>query len=76
MPDLSLSLVGLAQGIPFFDLGGDLLRSKSLDRNSYDSGDWFNQVDFTASGNNFGVGLPPAWDNQSRWGIMGPLLAN
>ncbi len=74
--NMGLSLVGLAQGIPFFDLGGDLLRSKSLDRNSYDSGDWFNRVDFTASSNNFAVGLPPAWDNQSRWGIMGPLLAN
>ncbi|MBA3470812.1 MAG: DUF3372 domain-containing protein [Herpetosiphonaceae bacterium] len=74
--NMGLSLVGLAQGIPFFDLGGDLLRSKSLDRNSYDSGDWFNRVDFTGSSNNFAVGLPPAWDNQSRWGIMGPLLAN
>lgn len=74
--NLGLSLVGLSQGIPFFHLGSDLLRSKSLDHNSYDSGDWFNRVDFTYSKSNFGVGLPPAWNNQSRWDIMSPLLKN
>lgn len=74
--NMGISLTGLAQGIPFFDLGVDMLRSKSLDRNSYDSGDWFNRVDFTYTDNNFGSGLPPAWDNSSRWGIMQPLLAN
>ena len=30
--------------------GTDMLRSKSLDRNSYDSGDWFNYLDFTHDG--------------------------
>ena len=74
--NLGLSLVGLSQGIPFFQMGSDMLRSKSLDHNSYDSGDWFNRIDFTYSGNNFGVGLPPAWSNQERWGIMSPLLKN
>ncbi len=74
--NMGLSLVGLSQGVPFFQLGGDMLRSKSLDRNSYDSGDWFNRVDFTYQTNNFGVGLPPAWDNRARWGIMAPLLTN
>lgn len=74
--NLGVSLVGLSQGIPFFQMGVDMLRSKSLDRNSYDSGDWFNRVDFTYNSNNFGVGLPPAWDNHSRWPIMAPLLAN
>lgn len=74
--NMGVSITGLAQGIPFFDLGLDMLRSKSLDRNSYDSGDWFNRVDFTYSDNNFGSGLPPAWDNSTRWGIMQPLLAN
>lgn len=75
--NLGLSLVGLSQGIPFFQLGSDLLRSKSLDHNSYDSGDWFNRIDFTYSKNNFGVGLPPAWSsNQERWGIMSPMLRN
>jgi pullulanase/glycogen debranching enzyme len=74
--NMGASLVGLAQGIPFFQMGQDILRSKSLDRNSYDSGDWFNKVDWSYGNNNFGVGLPPAWDNQSRWGVMGPLLQN
>ena len=34
---------GAGQGPPFWHAGNDLLRSKSLDRNSYDSGDWFNR---------------------------------
>ena len=52
------------------------MRSKSLDRNSYNSGDWFNRLDFTYQSNNWGVGLPPAGDNQANWPIMKPLLAN
>ena len=74
--NMGISIIGLSQGIPFFHMGSDMLRSKSLDRNSYDSGDWFNRIDFTYNSNNFGVGLPPAWDNQSRWQIMEELLAN
>jgi pullulanase/glycogen debranching enzyme len=76
MQNLGISLVGLGQGIPFFHAGVELLRSKSLDRNSYNSGDWFNKLDFTRQSNNWGVGLPPAPDNQGNWPIMGPLLAN
>ncbi len=74
--NVAQSIIALSQGVPFFQMGTDLLRSKSLDRNSYDSGDWFNRVYWDKSHNNFGVGLPPAWDNESRWGIMSPLLAN
>jgi pullulanase/glycogen debranching enzyme len=44
--------------VPFFHAGDDLLRSKSLDGNSYNSGDWFNRVDWTYQSNNWGVGLP------------------
>jgi pullulanase/glycogen debranching enzyme len=73
---VALSTVAFAQGIPFFHAGGELLRSKSLDRNSYNSGDWFNRLDFTYQTNNFGVGLPPASDNQGNWPLMQPLLAN
>ncbi|HRQ66820.1 MAG TPA: DUF3372 domain-containing protein, partial [Xanthomonadaceae bacterium] len=50
--------------------------SKSLDRNSYDSGDWFNRIDWTLQDNYFGTGLPPAWDNAPNWPWMRPLLAN
>lgn len=76
MSILASSLVMFGQGIPFFHAGDDLLRSKSLDRNSYDSGDWFNRLDFTYESNNFGVGLPPAGDNSARWHFEAPLLAN
>jgi pullulanase-type alpha-1,6-glucosidase len=76
MQNLGVSLVGLGQGVPFFHAGVELLRSKSLDRNSYDSGDWFNKLDFTYETNNWGVGLPPEADNGPHWPIMGPLLAN
>jgi pullulanase-type alpha-1,6-glucosidase len=76
MQDLGMSLVTLGQGIPFVHAGIDMLRSKSLDRNSYNSGDWFNRLDFTYSSDNWGVGLPPARDNQANWPVMGPLLAD
>jgi pullulanase-type alpha-1,6-glucosidase len=74
--NLGMSIVGLSQGVPFFHAGMDMLRSKSLDRNSYDSGDWFNKLDFTYQDNNWGVGLPPAQDNQENWPLMSPLLAD
>lgn len=76
MHNLGISLIALGQGIPFFHAGDEILRSKSLDRNSYNSGDWFNKLDFTYSSNNWGVGLPPARDNQGNWPIMQPLLAD
>jgi pullulanase-type alpha-1,6-glucosidase len=76
MQNLGMSIVGFGQGIPFYHAGVELLRSKSLDRNSYNSGDWFNKLDFTYQTNNWGVGLPPARDNQANWPIMRPLLAD
>ncbi len=76
MQNLGIDLVALAQGIPFFHAGEELLRSKSLDHNSYNSSDWFNKLDFTYASNNFGVGLPPKQDNGDRWPIIKPLLAD
>src|SRR5690606_10996101 len=76
MHNLGLSIVALAQGVPFFHAGDEILRSKSMDRNSYNSGDWFNALDWTYQSNNWGHGLPPAGDNRDRWDIMQPLLAN
>ncbi len=75
MQNLALSIVAMSQGIPFIHAGSDILRSKSFDRDSYDSGDWFNRIDFTLESNNFGIGLPPADKNQAHWEIMRPLLA-
>ena len=76
MQIVGLSTVVLGQGVPFFHAGVELLRSKSLDRNSYNSGDWFNKLDFTMQTNNFGVGLPPDGSNQGDWDIMRPFLAD
>lgn len=74
MQNLGNALVMFSQGIPFFQAGDDMLRSKSLDRNSYNSGDWFNRLDFSYQSNNWGVGLPPSADNQSMWPVMATLL--
>ena len=73
---LAISLIALAQGIPFFQAGDDLLRSKDMDNNSYNSGDWFNAIDFTFQADGWGTGLPKASENQSNWGFMQPFLAN
>jgi pullulanase len=74
---LGVGIVLLSQGVPFFHAGDDLLRSKSLDANSYNGGDWFNRIDFTFQSDNWGVGLPPAWDgNQGNWPVFRPFLAN
>ena len=55
---LGASTVAFAQGIAYYHAGVDTLRSKSLDRNSYNSGDWFNRIDWSYSDNYFGTGLP------------------
>ena len=67
MQMLGISLTALAQGVPFFHAGMELLRSKSMDRNSYDSGDWFNRLDYTYTSNTWGVGLPPERENRAHW---------
>ncbi|WP_327152897.1 alpha-1,6-glucosidase domain-containing protein [Nostocoides australiense] len=76
MNTLSLATTALAQTPSFWHAGADLLRSKSLDRNSYDSGDWFNRLDWTGADNGFGHGLPLEGDNGAKWPYMKPLLAN
>ena len=71
---LGSALVAFSQGVAYFHAGQDILRSKSLDGNSYDSGDWFNQLDWTYQTNHFGTGLPPAQDNGHLWPLMRELL--
>jgi pullulanase-type alpha-1,6-glucosidase len=68
--NIGIGIPLMSQGIPFLQAGGDFLRSKSMDRNSFDSGDWFNYVDFTFQTNNWNVGLPLAQDNEGRWEEM------
>ncbi|GAA3136998.1 hypothetical protein GCM10010466_29760 [Planomonospora alba] len=77
MQSLSLATGVLAQGTAFVHAGSERLRSKSLDRNSYDSGDWFNRLLWDcAQGNGFGAGLPPKADNSDKWPYARPLLAD
>ncbi|MGC4821277.1 pullulanase-type alpha-1,6-glucosidase [Micromonospora sp. DT63] len=77
MQVLALSTVALGQGTGFVTAGSERLRSKSLDRNSFNSGDWFNQIRWGCErGNGFGAGLPPAQDNEDKWPYAKPLLAD
>ncbi|MFI6510390.1 alpha-1,6-glucosidase domain-containing protein [Streptosporangium sp. NPDC050855] len=74
---LALATTALPQGPGLVQAGSDLLRSKSLDDNSYDSGDWFNAVHWDcADGNGFGRGLPLAESNRDTWPLARPLLAD
>ncbi|KNC82351.1 hypothetical protein SARC_05365 [Sphaeroforma arctica JP610] len=71
---LAVDIPLMCQGVPFLHAGCEMLRSKSLERDSYNSGDWFNRLYFDHSHNNFGIGLPvePGGDES----IMVPLLQN
>ncbi|MCC2618108.1 pullulanase-type alpha-1,6-glucosidase [Aestuariibacter halophilus] len=71
---LSLAYPMYAQGIPFFHMGSELLRSKSFLRDSFDYGDWFNRVDFSMTHNNYHVGLPPADQDSRNWPLIQRLL--
>ncbi len=73
---LGMSLLTLAEGVPFFHAADDLLRSKDMDNGSYNSGDWFNKIDWSGQGNNWGIGLPLSNVNAAEWPVMQPLLAN
>ncbi|MEM6453664.1 MAG: pullulanase-type alpha-1,6-glucosidase [Acidobacteriota bacterium] len=74
--NLGVDVTLYSQGVPFIHAGMDMLRSKSLDRDSFNSGDWFNKLDFTYQSNNWGVGLPVASKNLDNWPLMQPLLAD
>ncbi|SDT79822.1 pullulanase-type alpha-1,6-glucosidase [Actinoplanes derwentensis] len=74
---VALATTVLGQGPGFVTTGSERLRSKSLDRNSYDSGDWFNQITWDCvQGNGFGRGLPPKADNEAKYEYARPLLAD
>src|SRR5260370_5500927 len=63
---VAMSLIALGQGIPFFLAGDDLLRSKDMDNNSFDSAGWFNKLDFGYQSDNSGTGLPIASHHQGN----------
>jgi pullulanase len=65
--NVATSVILLAQGVPFLHAGTELLRSKSMDRNSYDSGDWYNEIDWTGATSKWNQGLPRAADNSGNF---------
>jgi pullulanase-type alpha-1,6-glucosidase len=73
---LGAAINAFSQGVAYFHAGMDTLRSKSMDGNSYDSGDWFNRLDWRYTDNYFGSGAPPRGDNGNNYGLIKPLLAN
>jgi len=73
---LGMAVDAFSQGVAYYHAGIDVLRSKSLDRNSFNSGDWFNRLDWTYRDNYFGTGLPPQADNGKDYALIKPLLAN
>lgn len=76
MNSLSLATVTLGQSPSFWNAGTEILRSKSLDRDSYNSGDYYNAIDWSLTSNGFGKGLPVQGANGAKWDIMRPLLSN
>lgn len=76
MVSLSLGLTLLSQGVPFIEGGSEILRSKSGDTDSYDSGDWFNQIRFDYEKNNWARGLPPSFKNYNEWQFWYPRLSD
>lgn len=76
MQIIALSTNMLGQGVPFFHMGSELLRSKSMQRDSYDSGDWFNFVHFDLSSNNWNVGLPRESKDGDNWPLISTIIAD
>ena len=73
---LGLAFTAFSQGVAYFHAGVDILRSKSMDGNSYDSGDWFNRLDWTYRSNHFGSGLPSLRDNAALHPLIAPRLVD
>ena len=74
MNTLCLAAITLGQSPCFWAAGSELLRSKSLDADSYNSGDYFNAIDWTGRDNGWGRGLPPANRNFETWIIQAEIL--
>jgi pullulanase/glycogen debranching enzyme len=73
---LGAAITLFSQGVAYTHAGMEALRSKSMDGNSYDSGDWFNRLDWTFGDNYFGTGAPPKGDNEKNYPLIKPLLAD
>ncbi|KPP99018.1 pullulanase-type alpha-1,6-glucosidase [Marinobacter sp. HL-58] len=74
MQVIGLSVPILSQGIPFIHMGSELLRSKSMERDSYDSGDWFNEVDFSYQETAWNRGLPRQDKDGANWDLITEVI--
>ncbi|WP_084202291.1 pullulanase-type alpha-1,6-glucosidase [Aeromonas fluvialis] len=74
MQAVSLATAMLGQAIPFTHAGSELLRSKSMERDSYDSGDWYNKLDYTLQDNNYDKGLPRADKDRDNYELIAKVL--
>ncbi|PRC95184.1 alpha-1,6-glucosidase domain-containing protein [Solimicrobium silvestre] len=73
---LGAAITAFSQGVAYFHAGIDVLRSKSMDSNSFNSGDWFNRLDWTYQDNYFATGLPPKPDNEKNYPLIKERLEN
>ena len=71
---LAGALVAFSQGVAYYHAGQEILRSKSLDNNSYDSGDLFNHLDWTYQNNRFGEAMPDLQGSPEANAISRTLL--
>ena len=71
---LAGALVAFSQGVAYFHAGQEILRSKSLDGNSYDSGDLFNLLDWSYQSNSFGDAVPDLQGSPEANAISRALL--
>lgn len=76
MQVVGLAVPMLSQGIPFIHMGSELLRSKSMQRDSYDSGDWFNEVDFSYQTSAWNRGLPREDKDGDNWPLIQQIIAD
>ena len=74
--ELELDVVLLGEGVPFIHMGDDMLRSKSLDKNSFDSGDWFNLIDWSGQRTAWKTGLPLQGDNGAFWTLITAIFGD
>ncbi len=74
MQVVSLAVPILSQGIPFLHMGSELLRSKSMERDSYDSGDWYNEVDFSYQTSAWNRGLPRQDKDGANWDLITEVI--
>lgn len=76
MQAMALALTIFSQGAVFIEGGSEILRSKSGDVDSYNSGDWFNHLNWNLEDNNWAKGLPPSFKNYNDWNFWSPRLGD